>query len=180
MDARSCHVLQKHFGDILRTVKNGTVWFAMRPRTSFANSHISRISFILAEEMNRGMSEKSSAILRHILMRSFDAAYRMGGKSLRVPRCVVPKSSAAGRETGRAHLKLCRISISHFQQTPSPVRAASVLWQSTSLRNWSRNVFSRFTIRPCGQILYRFSFCSPSSLSSDFVNCIDGNDASYH
>lgn len=139
----------------------------MRPRTSFANSHISRISSILAEEMDLRMSEKSSAILRHILMRSFDAAYRVGGKSFRVlsPRCVVPRSCAAGREANRAHSKLYRISISHFRQTPGWVRAASVLWQSTSLRSWSWNVFFAFRDKVLwpGFLFYRFSFCSPLS-----------------
>lgn len=47
---------------------------------SFANSYIFRISSILAKEMDIEMFEKSLVILHHILMRSFDAAYRISRK----------------------------------------------------------------------------------------------------
>lgn len=65
-------------------------------------THISRVSSILAEEMDL---RKSSVVLRHILTRSFDAAYRVDGKSFRV--FGVPFPGVLRQAGGCAHSKLC-------------------------------------------------------------------------
>lgn len=140
-----CPALYRDVSEIFRASLK-TVWFALQSHTSFANSYISCISSILAEEMDLKMSENSSVILRHILMRSFDAAYRVDGKSFRVfsLRCV-PRSSAAGR--------LCTFKVVpdfYISFSTNPAFAASILWRQLPCE--TETCFSRFTIRLHDQI----------------------------
>ena len=85
--------------------------------------------------MDLEVSEKSLAILRHILMRSFDATYRMGGKSFRVFSLqydVPSRSSVVGSQA--VHIQSYTSSL-YISNPTNPAFDARLFYNVNFLRN---------------------------------------------
>lgn len=93
------------------------------------------ISFF-AQEINLLVSEESTAIIRHILMRSFDAVYRMDGKTFRA----FVSQEFCGGQASNVYSKLYSISIFHRRMF-----SARCLWHQHPYRSRFWNVFFTFS-----------------------------------
>jgi len=136
-----------------KIVKNNAGWFVIQLHVTFANLCISPL---FAQEIDLLVSEESMAIIRHILMWSFDAVYRMDGKTFRA----FVSQEFCGGQASNVYSKL--YSIYFTDGAVHPVYDINIL---TEVRPGT--CFSRFPTRSCG---YGSKLCFPSLLIRHFAD----------